>query len=1266
MRAKTGTTTMVGLWALTLCAGTAWANDVPSSTMYFHGELTDEGGDVYTGTIGMTAGTYYMPGGPGEGTWDQGGFDVYAKQGGMAYVSCYTPTTNPIGADHDAYNETGAWGAWYDPDCADYYNFSLVLEANHWHLRHIGGGSQENPTGGTPMGGTMNWTTMYATETDLGTHPNPGNPGDALAHGGGPGAWDCDWNWGSEVIPLEMPGFQVSVTLISGNEYDVVLTPKANTIPSSTMHFDGTLTDQGGGVYTGTVPMTVGEYYVAGGDGAHIYTGGGFDVYAEEGACAFVQGFYGTGAWNCDGPDSAIVGPDHDAYSESGPWGGWWDPDCADWNVYHLELTADHWYLRYTPTDETPMSGTMNWATMYAAETDLGSQDGSEPGGSAAHGGGAQAWDWDCGWGVEVVPLELPGFSVTITPAKGDYHVTFGPASPDNHLFLEVASGSDCVTTAEQVTVTLEVEDLTDAINGVQALIEFDHTKLGFDSITAAGDWDYVAARPTVPPVDGHLDIFALMWSPITGTDADGTVATLVFNTLAEGTSNVAFRADGAVYMTKLTRASDSAVIWPNKTDSDNIAVDDTAPQITDIRITPDPTTVATVNIEVDITETTPGDPPTVMVTPQGGAAGAATFVNQSPLGTYNYTYDVTSGTLNGTASVDVSAADCAGNPNSDSDTFCIDTVDPTISASNFSPFCAKDAAVVTFDVVVGDASPSCGMASNPDVTLTLSDSSTRIATYVSGTMPGTLQYSYTVATGDPDGYVDVDATVSDAATNTGNATTVTNAIIIDKVAPTLAIQNFSASYAKEGATVTFDVVVGDTSPSSGVPSDPTVIVTLADGTTQRAATHVSGSGIGTHQYSFTVLAADYNGPVDITANVDDCAGNSAIEAVSSDPFAIDTEAPAITLGTVEQDATAVVDAATAAYRTTIADSCDVSGFSDHPVTISFTADDVDKDGYQSGLSGDPTVAAVDSGTNTITGSLGGAYVYTLTLDATTANGTASYTVNVSDLAGNAATEQGGTFPVNITQIVATVDLQGVAYEVDRAVEYVITDCSDSSTQTWTEILCTNTSGEGTTTLIRVDYSKTWSCITATEGHTLRRLLDSLTFTAESAPAAFTGTDLLTAGDFHTTVVAQDNLVDIVDFSILAANWETPVDPDESMYGDADGSGMHNSNDFAIIQPNFFVIGDAENGCTKLGLPGGGITLVDAVVAKSRVSVSELGLTVVNAHRADINGDGVIDTKDIRAFAERHGLYMQPEFEAKLSRIEATEVENRAAPSRRR
>ena len=65
------------------------------------------------------------------------------------------------------------------------------------------------------MSGIMDWTTGYASETDVGAYLSgtgtPEIPGGAASQGGGAQAWDMDWSWGSEFVPLEYPGFAVSI-----------------------------------------------------------------------------------------------------------------------------------------------------------------------------------------------------------------------------------------------------------------------------------------------------------------------------------------------------------------------------------------------------------------------------------------------------------------------------------------------------------------------------------------------------------------------------------------------------------------------------------------------------------------------------------------------------------------------------------------------------------------------------------------------------------------------------------------------------------------------------------------------------------------------------------------------------------------------------------------------------------------------------------------------------------------------------------------------
>ncbi|MBD3366840.1 MAG: hypothetical protein GF405_01545 [Candidatus Eisenbacteria bacterium] len=260
----------------------------------------------------------------------------------------------------------------------------------------------------------------------------------------------------------------------------IALPASANSVASSTIEFEGALTDAGGGVYTGTIDATVGSWYVPGGGGEAISTSGGFDVYAREGGCALVQNYYGDGPWNCDGTDTYTIGYGmydlHDAYPDSfgsdPPWGAAWNPDVPDYDNYALVLTEDSWALQYKNAAQgTPMSGTMDWTNMYAAETDVGSYTGTVPGDvdandgdAAAHGAGAGWWDMDWTWGSDAIPLEHPGFDVTIEDlGGGTYHVTLTPAGPDEVWVDDDYSAS---TPGWGVTHFASIQDGIDAVQG--------------------------------------------------------------------------------------------------------------------------------------------------------------------------------------------------------------------------------------------------------------------------------------------------------------------------------------------------------------------------------------------------------------------------------------------------------------------------------------------------------------------------------------------------------------------------------------------------------------------------------------------------------------------------------------------------------------------------------------------------------------------------------------------------------------------------------
>ena len=199
------------------------ANTRASSQMIFESQpgftLTDNGDGTYSGVIPCKVG---------------GGFDIYAEENATAYMDD-TPVTI---TDHDA------WPSW-TPDTPDWYQYSLRFYeeggVDKWALRNHPGATAAHPWWdtahwggikppmGVPMSGTMDWDEMYAYETDTGAYlPATGTgkyPGKAASHGGGPGYWDMDWSWGSEAVPLQFPGF--SMTLNTGS-YIIGLTPMSS------------------------------------------------------------------------------------------------------------------------------------------------------------------------------------------------------------------------------------------------------------------------------------------------------------------------------------------------------------------------------------------------------------------------------------------------------------------------------------------------------------------------------------------------------------------------------------------------------------------------------------------------------------------------------------------------------------------------------------------------------------------------------------------------------------------------------------------------------------------------------------------------------------------------------------------------------------------------------------------------------------------------------------------------------------------------------
>ncbi|MFQ5494805.1 MAG: S8 family serine peptidase, partial [Phycisphaerae bacterium] len=150
---------------------------------------------------------------------------------------------------------------------------------------------------------------------------------------------------------------------------------------------------------------------------------------------------------------------------------------------------------------------------------------------------------------------------------------------------------------------------------------------------------------------------------------------------------------------------------------------------------------------------------------------------------------------------------------------------------------------------------------------------------------------------------------------------------------------------------------------------------------------------------------------------------------------------------------------------------------------------------------------------------------------------------------------------------------------VTRDVEFVVTECTGPSSQTRT-IPVTFTGGQATGVLLdNLVATPLPEWISTREGHTLTRLTP-LTFDAcNEAIVDLTGAQRLISGDFQTTLVAQDGLVDVVDYSIMSSGWLQLIDAGLSTGADATGNGVVDTADFTALQVNTLLMSDAVDGC---------------------------------------------------------------------------------------
>lgn len=143
-------------------------------------------------------------------------------------------------------------------------------------------------------------------------------------------------------------------------------------------------------------------------------------------------------------------------------------------------------------------------------------------------------------------------------------------AQAADDLRLTVAPGSELVAQGDIVRVDLSVANLTSAINGIQAFVEYDESLLSLLSVqineNVGTTWSGV-----IQTEPGIIQVFIVILGG--STTMDQTVTTIQFTAIAPGVADSTFMPDNPPIVNKLTNAEDSSVIVPTLHNSDPITI---------------------------------------------------------------------------------------------------------------------------------------------------------------------------------------------------------------------------------------------------------------------------------------------------------------------------------------------------------------------------------------------------------------------------------------------------------------------------------------------------------------------------------------------------------------------------------------------------------------------------------------------------------------------------------------------------------------------
>ena len=551
---------------------------------------------------------------------------------------------------------------------------------------------------------------------------------------------------------------------------------------------------------------------------------------------------------------------------------------------------------------------------------------------------------------------------------------------------------------ATQATKTITLDNVSPSAFAIDATLEV-------DNIVNSAEDETVSVTGTSTGVEEGQSVYVLLSDGTTDVEVTATVGS--DGTWTATDANISELTNGEITITAdVSDAAGNAATQATKT----ITLDNVSPSAfaIDATLEVDNIVSSAEDETVSVTGTSTGveEGQSVYVLLSDGTTDVEVTATVGSDGTWTATDANISELTNGEITITADVSDAAGN--------AATQATKTITLDNVSPSAFAIDATLEVDNIVSSAEDetvsvtgtSTGVEEGQSVYVLLSDGTTDVEVTATVGSDGTWTATDANISELTNGEITITADVSDAAGNA--ATQATKTITLDNVSPsafaidaTLEVDNIVNSAEDETVSVT--------GTSTGVEEGQSVSVRLSDGTTDVEVTATVGSD-GTWTATDANISELTNGEITITADVSDAAGNAATQATKT-----------ITLDNVSPSAFAI-DA-------TLEVDNIVSSAEDETVSVTGTSTGVEE--------GQSVYVLLSHGTTDVevTATVGSDGTWTAT-DANISeltNGEITITADVSDAAGNAATQV--TKTITIDNVSPVVPLQSNAtLEVDNMV----------------------------------------------------------------------------------------------------------------------------------------------------------------------------------------------------------------------------------------